>query len=128
MDDQTITRIVNALDKCATYINDETNALIDSNAEANMMKDKLSYFEAEAFITSTLQMNDNGDKLKYPNIKAQESAALISVESNFKYTEAREVYRAQSMSIEKTKARITRLHEKRRDLNVEVELLKVMQG
>jgi hypothetical protein len=116
-------RITGLLNQSATYIEQKTRLLADTNYELAALKDKIE--EAEALVFSrVVSMTDENGKTKYSSDKGRDMATTAQLTTFGNYTEDRLVYRAKLAEVEKLKAEVTRLHEQRRDLNSEIELLK----
>jgi hypothetical protein len=116
--------IYEELDKTANEILKETNLMIDDTYEAQGIKDVVETAEAMAFVDVSLEKDMDTIKTKYPSDKARDMAMAYNLSLSDLYLQRRTEYRAKMALVEKRKATITRLHEKRRDLMAYSELIR----
>jgi hypothetical protein len=125
MDEQKVKDIMKGLNDAADGIKKAAECIVDLTFEADGFKDKLDETEAEAFVTVSRKTNEDG-KLKYSSDKVREMATIRELSIyNTQFSKTRLEYRERISAIEKKKAEITRLHEKRRDFMAHIELLKL---
>jgi hypothetical protein len=126
MDEKIVKDIMKGLNDAAEGIKKASNCIADLTFEADGFKDKLGEAEADAFVSVSTKTNDEG-KLKYSSDKVREMATIRELSIyNTSFTKNRSEYRERIASIEKKKAEIIRLHEQRRDLMANIELLKLL--
>jgi hypothetical protein len=120
---KTVARQVSVdLNEAADDILELSTTLAENNREFNAFKDEMAAYEAEARVDAS-QINPQTGKPYYPNVDAQAAAVLLTLNKSEKYRVRRNAMRDLTMQIEIRKAKLLRLHEQRRDIKTETDII-----
>ena len=117
-----VSRIRKELEDAAEQIFTESVALAKKNQELNALKDDQASREARIRMIISTALNEQNRPL-YPNVDAQNAAVIGKLKENDDYVGHKIILFDTLVEIEMLKARLVRLHEKRRDSRTEAELL-----
>ena len=117
-----VSRIRKELEDAAEQIFTESVALAKKNQELNALKDDQASREARIRMIISTALNEQNRPL-YPNVDAQNAAVIGKLKENDDYVGHKLILFDTLVEIEMLKARLVRLHEKRRDSRTEAELL-----
>ena len=110
------------LGTAADDILDLSTNIADNNRNLSAFKDEMAAYEAEARVDAS-QINPQTGKPFYPNVDAQAAAVLLTLNKSEKYVVRRNAMRDLTMQNEIRKAELLRLHEARRDIRTEAEII-----
>lgn len=118
----TTKRLMDTLESAANDILKAQHSIAQMTLDAAVIKDRMDVKEAANMVYASTEKGADG-KHVYPNGDAQKAFVVQALFADSEYETDRESYRIIQREIEIAKAEITRLHEKRKDTNVEKELI-----
>jgi len=121
-----IKRICEGLGKAADEILTHSMSLAHKNQELSALKDDQALTEAKIRVKVSTAINEETRKAYYPNIDSQNAQILIETSEDDSYVNNELILLDTQLAIEMLKAKLTRLHEKRKDIGVEKEMILVI--
>ena len=119
----TIKRIGDALSKAADDILVKSTELAIVSRDAAFLKDVLAHVEALKRADISTAVNPETKRPLLPNLDAQNAAVNVALFDDTRYQDDKKQLQQYICKAEVLKAEIVRLHEQRKDVNVEKELI-----
>jgi len=122
----TAEQILRDLRNSRNHIKSLSDAIAETEYEAAGVMDQLNLAKAQAFVKAATEVSKITGKLINPNLDSQKAASEIMLRDVEGYEAALDAHRDMLKVVQKMKNEIVCEHERRGDLKIRVELLKLL--